>query len=563
MYLLLFISAFCFHSSSTASVGGANYLKTPILETPILITEKSGFISTPNFDSSGLNPYPDNYNASWLISVDADRIIEIKILTLDLEDDCSGRLILTDISDAKQVTFCGRSREKIDYTSRGRQLLINFIGRQKLIDFTDANLDDEWPETSGFKLLFQSARALIAKCDLASEILCRNREACFNETLICNGVDDCLDGTDEENCPGDAKIDANLVERLDANLTEKEGRDMIELVKSLPGQAKCGQSKMRQKIMNRIVGGRAAQPHSFPWMVSLRDESNPQNGPSGHFCAGSLITDQWIISASHCFPTLERKAPKTQDWRRIKILLGKHFKLLQDDHQVTRYVKNIVKFTDAIHRDAIHRDAIHRDTIDRDTIDRDANIGDYYNHDIVLIEMNARIDLASKYVGTVCLPMENVYGVEEAPKEAPKEDSKEDSKEESKEDSKEGFVTGWGETYRTGSEDVLKEASVPIFERQECEKYIEENGDGLDGSFFICAGGQLGTDTCSGDSGGPLVTLGTDLSGSGQSDLERWTLRGITSQGSDCCGCTRDQPAIYTNVHKYLVWILRTVIKFS
>ena len=551
MYLLFFVLALCFHSSSTASVGDANHsktpvskddqtliletpiLETPILETPILITGKSGFISTPNFDSSGLNPYPDNYNASWLISVNANRIIKIKILTLDLEDDCSGRLILTDVSDAEQVTFCGRSREIIDYASRGRQLLINFIGRQKLINFTDANLDDEWPQTSGFKLFFQSARALITKCDLASEKLCRNRETCFNETLICNGVDDCLDGTDEENCPGDAKMDANLVGRLDANLTKEAGNRLItELVKSLPGQAKCGQPKVkpvRPKIMNRIVGGRAAQPHSFPWMVSLRDESNPQNGPSGHFCAGSLITDRWIISASHCFPTLGRKAPK--DWRRIKILLGKHFKLSEDDHQVTRYVKNIVTYTDAIHRDA--------------------NIGDY-NHDIVLIQMNAPIDLASKYVGTVCLPMGNLCGAQNS-KQAPKQ----------------AFVTGWGETYRTGSADVLKQASVPIFERQECEKYIKENGDGLDAKMFICAGGQLGTDTCSGDSGGPLVTVGSDLipmSGSGESDLtptERWTLRGITSQGSDCCGCTNGQPAIYTNVHKYLDWIIKTVINFN
>ena len=47
--------------------------------------------------------------------------------------------------------------------------------------------------------------------------------------------------------------------------------------------------------MSRIVGGKEAKAHSWPWMAAmLRKPLNSQ------FCAGSLINNQWIMSAGHC-----------------------------------------------------------------------------------------------------------------------------------------------------------------------------------------------------------------------------------------------------------------------
>uniref|UniRef100_A0A3Q2EF90 Zgc:100868 n=1 Tax=Cyprinodon variegatus TaxID=28743 RepID=A0A3Q2EF90_CYPVA len=50
----------------------------------------------------------------------------------------------------------------------------------------------------------------------------------------------------------------------------------------------CGQPSLN----TRIVGGQAAPPGSWPWQVSLHILD--------HFCGGSLVTDQWVLTAAHC-----------------------------------------------------------------------------------------------------------------------------------------------------------------------------------------------------------------------------------------------------------------------
>ncbi|KAG0431275.1 hypothetical protein HPB47_021944 [Ixodes persulcatus] len=52
----------------------------------------------------------------------------------------------------------------------------------------------------------------------------------------------------------------------------------------------------------RIVGGENALLLEFPWMISLR-LFTPPNITSTHFCGGSLINSQFVITAAHCiFP---------------------------------------------------------------------------------------------------------------------------------------------------------------------------------------------------------------------------------------------------------------------
>ena len=43
----------------------------------------------------------------------------------------------------------------------------------------------------------------------------------------------------------------------------------------------------------RIVGGSDASQGEFPWMVSITRRG-------GHFCGGTLITKNHVLTAGHC-----------------------------------------------------------------------------------------------------------------------------------------------------------------------------------------------------------------------------------------------------------------------
>ena len=96
---------------------------------------------------------------------------------------------------------------------------------------------------------------------------------------------------------------------------------------------------------------------------------------------------------------------------------------------------------------------------------------------------------------------------------------------------------------------TLQCVNLTTVARPTCQSQIKANNmsnpDATDG--MICATAP-GKDTCSGDSGGPLVAVKNAV----------LVLIGITSWG---IGCARlDLPGDYTNVAKYLDWIIATMV---
>ncbi|XP_066269408.1 chymotrypsinogen 2-like [Branchiostoma lanceolatum] len=59
----------------------------------------------------------------------------------------------------------------------------------------------------------------------------------------------------------------------------------------------CGNQAIQPRTvgMTRVVNGENALAHSWPWQASLQTSS------SWHYCGGVLISDQWVLSAAHCY----------------------------------------------------------------------------------------------------------------------------------------------------------------------------------------------------------------------------------------------------------------------
>ncbi|XP_034143220.1 elastase-1-like [Esox lucius] len=192
----------------------------------------------------------------------------------------------------------------------------------------------------------------------------------------------------------------------------------------------------------RVVGGKVAKPHSWPWQVSLQ----VQSGSSFHHtCGGSLIRAGWVMTAAHC---VDR--PRTR-----RLVLGAHNLDRNDGLEQIMPVSRVI----------IHPQWNHE------------NIGAGF--DIALLQLSTEATLNTDVQLAVLPPSDQIL-----PNKNP------------------CYITGWGRTSTNGSlSNSLKQARLPIVDHQTCSR-PDWWGSSLK-TTLICAGG--GSDSgCNGDSGGPL-----------------------------------------------------------
>lgn len=166
----------------------------------------------------------------------------------------------------------------------------------------------------------------------------------------------------------------------------------------------CGRPSDEISSM-RIVGGRRAEPHSFPWTISFVKEGRQH-------CGGALVTDRHVLSAGHCF--------KWDDKDKMVALIGLD-SLSERTNVEERYLSKVI----------IHENF-------KSTAVRDEN-------DIAVATFDRPVAFNS-IVRPICLPESGQNF-----------------------DGRVGTIVGWGRLAVNGpSSDVLMKASLRILSDEEC-----------------------------------------------------------------------------------------------
>jgi secreted trypsin-like serine protease len=210
--------------------------------------------------------------------------------------------------------------------------------------------------------------------------------------------------------------------------------------------ARSGPARSRADDSVRVVGGQPAADGRYPFMVSL--QKTGASGASSHFCGGSLIDREWVLTAAHCVAG--------QTAGQLRIVVGAT-RLSAGDGEV-RSPAEIRAHPD---------------------YDGDATHG----ADIALVRLSTPVDDIA--------PLEPVRRAERAKWEA----------------GERATVVGWGVTSEAGrvASDQLLAARLPI---QSDSTMTAPDGYGASflPSDMVGAGPvEGGSDACFGDSGGPLV----------------------------------------------------------
>ncbi|NWT97948.1 TMPS7 protease, partial [Urocynchramus pylzowi] len=272
---------------------------------------------------------------------------------------------------------------------------------------------------------------------------CNSGFAIQDNLLACNGVSDCENGKDEQNCTHSIPCTNHAFKCRNSICIRKQYARCDGTVDCVDGSdessCSCGSSKI-SNLISRIVGGSNTEEGEWPWQVSL-------HFVGAAYCGASVISKEWLVSAAHCFQGSKLADPRA--WRA-------HLGMQMQGH---------AKFVSAVRRIVVHEYYNSRN----------------YDYDIALLQLSTPWpDTMGHLIQPICLPPSS-HKARSGDK---------------------CWITGWGQKQEADDEGsaVLQKAEVEIIDQTLCHSTYR-----IITARMFCAGLSSGKrDGCKGDSGGPL-----------------------------------------------------------
>ncbi|XP_078493961.1 complement factor B-1 [Ciona intestinalis] len=356
---------------------------------------------------------------------------------------------------------------------------------------------------------------------------------------------------------------------------------------------KCGQagdigSIKKKARFGRVLAGETATDKAWPWQAVFTKKviggnvkqilksysTNDENFRGG----GSLINNQWVLTAAHLFAKYDEENDAWQ--RNFRVTFGLYNRPITRNHYKKRLDPTMVVYnTERI---------IYNSSYDDDNFD----------HDIALVKLGQQVKLnAAKtrwvnvpntfgwvnftdYIRPVCLPcmpnnclnsylrtkgripansnQQQICDIETA---AVLDVSNNQNI---------AVVTGFGhenershDDKKTNASATLKQGVLKLVSHDRCLKFTNQWGSVLT-ERMVCASSAnatVGTDACQGDSGGPLIRELYD----GNTRKSCWVQMGIVSWGYGCGkktvvdGVDSYRPGIFTKLPLFMAWVNQTM----
>lgn len=264
----------------------------------------------------------------------------------------------------------------------------------------------------------------------------------------------------------------------------------------------CGEIKRTRKGEDKRKSIRNMQDF-WPWQVAIEV-------PIGVHCGGTLIGDQWVLTAAHC--VLEHDTLRYH--KEIKVILGTH-NLTDESSSEVQVIP-------------VNKTRHHHD------FQWDFNkMG--VKSDIAILKLEKKVRI-SKNVHPVCLPRGK-------------------RRKQLVQAGRTGVFVGWGGTQEPH---LLRQMPLPVVRRKECEQSYKRYNYKVT-EKMICAGYKGNSDgLCKKDSGGGFYFLERTRSKRRHRRSSRWVLGGIASWRFHKC-FQEDKYSVFTDVTKHLGWIINTM----